>query len=62
MARSSGISKKCYLQSGLLVFFSMVLFFVSPSFAGVLKIQTQTAAEEAYDESTSVFLFDIGGH
>jgi hypothetical protein len=45
MAISLGISKKCYFQSGLLVVFSMALFFVSPTFAGVLKIQTQTTVE-----------------
>jgi len=39
------MNEKCCFQWGLLMVFSMGLFFASPSFAGVLKIQTQTTVE-----------------
>jgi len=39
------MNEKCCFQWVLLMVFSMGLFFASPSFAGVLKIQTRTTVE-----------------
>ena len=39
------MKEKCCFQSVLLVTFSIALLFAAPSFAGVLKIQTQTTVE-----------------
>jgi len=55
------IKGRCCFQSSFFVFLILSLFCVAPSFAGILKIKTQTTVQTTGDHlDTSVVLFNEG--